>query len=72
MAETQTILKEALGLAPLDRANLIDRLLASLDQPDEEIDSLWRKEIEARIAAYDSGNMETVSLEEAIQTYGKR
>ncbi len=72
MAERETILNEALELSPLERANLVDQLLASLDQPDEEIDGLWRKEIEARIATHDSGEIETISLEEVIEKYETR
>jgi hypothetical protein len=32
---TQKVLKNALELPTLERANLVDRLLSSLDQPNE-------------------------------------
>lgn len=38
--DTQQILKEALELPVIERANLADHLLSSLDQPDEHIDAL--------------------------------
>ncbi len=52
---SQEILKEALTLPFKERATLVDDLLASLDQPDEEIDIIWRKEVKDRIAAYQAG-----------------
>ena len=69
---TEQILKEALERPAIDRANLVDRLLSSLDQPDKTIDEIWRKEIEDRIAAYEAGKAETVSVEEVLAKYKKR
>jgi hypothetical protein len=37
--DTQQILKDALKLPSKERANLVDDLLSSLDQPDEQIDN---------------------------------
>ena len=68
---SQEILKEALTLPFKERATLVDDLLASLDQPDEEIDILWRKEVEDRIAAYKAGKMKVVSLDEVLSKYRK-
>ncbi len=70
-ANTELILKEALQLPPIERANVVDRLLASLDQPDKIIDEIWRKEIEHRIAAYEAGKVQTVSVEEVLGKYSK-
>jgi putative addiction module component (TIGR02574 family) len=69
---TEEVLKEALALPAIERANLVDRLLSSLDQPDKTIDEIWRKEIEARIAAYEEGKAETVSVKEVLAKYKKR
>lgn len=66
MAETQQLLREVLELPAVERANLVDQLLASLDRPDPEIDAVWRKEVEARIDAYEAGRIETVSMEEVL------
>lgn len=68
---TQQILKEALELPSFERAMVVDHLLSSLDQPDEQIDALWREEVEARISAYKSGKMRTVSLKEVLSKYSK-
>lgn len=39
----QEILNRALELPAADKARIADELLASLDQPDEAIDALWKK-----------------------------
>lgn len=69
--DTKQILKEALELPPVERASLADQLLSSLDKPDEHIDALWRKEVEDRVSAYQSGKIKAVSLKEVLSKYGK-
>jgi len=71
VTNTEQIMKEALELPSIERANLADRLLSSLDQPDKGIDEIWRREIEDRIAAYDTSKAETVSVEEVMAKYRK-
>ena len=67
--ETQEILDRALQLPATDKALIANELLASLDQPDEAIDDLWRKEVEDRIAAYKAGSLKSVSLAEVLAKY---
>jgi len=67
----QQILKEVLTLPLKDRATLVDDILASLDQPDEQIDRVWRKEIDGRIAAYRAGKIRSIPLEEVLSKYHK-
>ncbi|MBM3334926.1 addiction module protein [Candidatus Sumerlaeota bacterium] len=63
---TQTILKQALHLKPVERAELIERLLDSFDRAgDNRVDLLWAKEAESRIDAFDEGKM-TADREEAV------
>lgn len=69
MATTNSILKEALSLRPSQKAELIDKLLSSLDKSDKEIDELWAKEAEDRIDAYDSGKIKAISLEKVLEKY---
>lgn len=69
--DTRQILKEAMRLPANERASLADHLLSSLDQPDEHIDALWRKEVEDRINAYQSGKLKAVSLDEVLSKYRK-
>ena len=71
ITETKKILKSALDLPPKERVNLVDYLISSLDQPDEYIDSLWRKEVEDRVKAYQSGKIKSVTFEEVLSKYRK-
>ena len=66
---TEYILKEALMLKPFEKAQLIDKLISSLDKSDKEIDKLWAKEAEDRIDAYDQGKIKAISLEKVLQKY---
>jgi len=69
MATTDNIFKEALELSPSEKAQLIDKLIATLDKPDKKIDELWAKEAEDRIDAYDQGKIKAISLEKILQKY---
>jgi len=59
MAIIEKILDQALKLSPVEKSKIIDRLIESLDQPDEELDKLWMEESESRIAAYERGEIKT-------------
>jgi putative addiction module component (TIGR02574 family) len=69
MAAPNEILKEALSLEPSQKAELIDKLLSSLDNPDKKIDDLWAKEAESRIDAYERGHIQAVTLEKVLEKY---
>jgi putative addiction module component (TIGR02574 family) len=58
--ESRRILKDALELPPVERADLVEELLSSFDFPARgEVDALWAKEAEDRIEAYDRGEVES-------------
>ncbi|MEW6079507.1 MAG: addiction module protein [Thermodesulfobacteriota bacterium] len=69
MNSTDNILKEALALKPSEKALLIDKLISTLDRPDQQIDELWAEEVEGRIDAYEQGKLKSLSLEEILQKY---
>ena len=69
MGASKEILKEALNLSPTEKAELIDRLLSSLDKPDKELDKLWAEEVEDRIDAYDSGKIKALTIQEVLKKY---
>lgn len=69
MAITDNVFKEALTLKPSEKAQLIDKLLSSLDKSDKEINKLWAKEAEDRIDAYDRGKIKAISLEKVLKKY---
>lgn len=52
------ILEAARDLSPAGRAALVDDLLASPDEPDVQIEQLWRTEAESRLAAYRRGELQ--------------
>jgi putative addiction module component (TIGR02574 family) len=72
MSNMDNIFEEAAALSPFKKAQLIDKLITSLDKPDKEIDELWAKEAEDRIDAYDQGKLKAVSLEKVLQKYSSR
>jgi putative addiction module component (TIGR02574 family) len=69
MSTTDSLLKEAMALPPLQKAKFIDKLLSSLDHPDREIDELWAREAEQRIDAYDQGRIKALTIKEVIEKY---
>jgi putative addiction module component (TIGR02574 family) len=65
-AAAYQVLQDALGLAPGERAELIDALLRSLDStPDPNRIDAWKAEAESRIDAFDAGHL-TDDSEEAV------
>lgn len=69
MAASREILKEALSLTPSEKAELIDKLLSSLDEPDRRIDKLWAGEVEDRIDAYEQGKIKSLTVQEVLGKY---
>lgn len=67
--DTKQILKKALRLPAVERASIADQLLTSLDLPDEQIDALWREEIDERISAYEAGKIKALSVNEVLAKY---
>jgi hypothetical protein len=63
------IFEDAIALKPEKRAKLVDALLSSLDEPDEDMDRLWAGEAEARLEAFDKGLIKAVSLKEILDKY---
>jgi putative addiction module component (TIGR02574 family) len=57
----------ARALAAEERAQLVESLLASLQGPPlSDIETLWSREIEARVAAYDRGETQTYAAEDVF------
>jgi putative addiction module component (TIGR02574 family) len=69
MAAPKDIVEKALSLNSLEKADLVDRLLSSLDQPDQAITELWAREAESRLDAYEAGKLKAVSLEKVLSKY---
>jgi putative addiction module component (TIGR02574 family) len=58
------LLEEALALPVNERADLVERLLSSLDPAEPEIEKRWAREVEDRIDALERGELRTISPEE--------
>ena len=72
-ASSEQVLKEALALAPQERAELVERLLATFQSPpDPHLDELWVREAEERLAAYDRGELKAVPAEEVFDKIRQR
>jgi len=57
----EAVLKKALTLSEVDRAEVAGALLNSLEPEEEaDIESAWRQEVAARVAALDAGEVETI------------
>jgi putative addiction module component (TIGR02574 family) len=68
MSTVDEILKAALSLAPKQRAMLADRLLESLDGPDQKrIDALWAEEAERRLREIDEGKVQLMDGEQVMR-----
>ena len=66
---TKALSVEARKLSPAERIDLVDEILSSLDEPDSNIDRLWAKEAEERLAAYRRGEIRAIPLEEVLAKY---
>ncbi|MBI5208304.1 MAG: addiction module protein [Candidatus Firestonebacteria bacterium] len=62
--KTKILLEEALHLKPVERLHLIENLIQSLNNPDENIDKIWAEESEKRYDALTKGKVKTLSLNE--------
>ena len=67
MADPNELLKEALALRPAQKAELIDKLILSLDKPDRDIDELWAREAKSLVDAYEQGKLKAVALEKLFK-----
>lgn len=64
-ATLEEIQAEAMKLSAEERAELADRLWASLE-PQEDIDAAWEAEIERRLRQLEAGEVETIPHETVI------
>ena len=63
------VFDEALALPPTERAELVDRLLTSLDANSQKrVDELWAQEAEDRLDAYGRDELKSVSAREVFNS----
>ena len=69
MISHEIILEDALKLPPVERAHLIEGLMASLEKPDPDIESIWEQEALTRYEAYKQELVQAKDLQEVLKKY---
>jgi putative addiction module component (TIGR02574 family) len=67
---TESILKEALKLDPIERAKLIEHLFCSFDTQDSSVVKRCIEEAEDRIDAYERGELTSSPAEDVYRRLG--
>lgn len=65
----KVIIDQALELSAQERAIVAEQILLSLDRPDPALDQIWADEAEARIDAYERGEIKASSIQEVLGKY---
>jgi putative addiction module component (TIGR02574 family) len=68
----EEIKKSALKLNTIDRVNLVETLLDSLDKTDEQIENIWAIESEKRYKAFKEGHIKGITLEQLRSSLEKK
>ena len=63
------IISQTKSLPPLERLQLVDYLLESLDLPDTDIEKLWADEASRRWEGYKAGEISSLSAAEVFEKY---
>ena len=66
---SQAIIEQAKQLSALEKIEVVDALLASVDKPDAEVDKQWANEAEDRLAAYRRGEVKALDLNQVLAKY---
>ncbi len=69
MLAIEQIFTEISPLKPLDKLQLIEKILNSLNQPNKSIEEIWAKEVENRVKAYNSGLISVVREDDVFRKY---
>ncbi len=69
MESVSQLAKKAIELEPVERIQLVEAILRSLDKPDNDIEQSWVAESEARYAAYRMGEIAATDWEEIKKKY---
>ena len=69
MLAIEQIFTEISPLKPLDKLQLIEKILNSLNQPNKSIEEIWENEVENRIKAFDSGHISVVNEDDVFGKY---
>jgi putative addiction module component (TIGR02574 family) len=64
--------EQASLLPPIERVELVEGILQSLDATDPSLDQLWSEEAKDRLAAYRRGEVEAVGFDEILAKHASR
>jgi len=66
--QSEQVLAEALDLPPIERAEIVEKLLSSFEFSERKaIDELWAQEAESRIDAYERGELAAIPAKEVFE-----
>jgi len=63
------VFDDALALSTNERVALVERLLESLDAPNEEINAMWSEESDRRVQAYEKKQAISNPVSEVLKKY---
>lgn len=69
MLAVEHILDEISPLKPVEKLQLIEKILDSLNPSNKQVEDIWAKEAEDRLAAYDNGLVSTVNEDDVFLKY---
>jgi len=65
----QNIYNEIATMKPIDKIKLIDKLILSLDIPNQTIEEQWNDEAKSRIEAYQNNQLKAIPSSEIFARY---
>jgi len=69
MLEYKDLLENAMKLRPVEKAQLIESLMISLEKPGLEIESIWEEEAIKRYEAFKEKRVKVRDLDEVMKRY---
>ncbi len=61
--DSKNIIQSALALSPTERVFIIETLSQSLSEPDQNIETFWKEEVEKRYKAFMQGRINSIPYE---------
>ena len=68
----KSLTEQASLLPPVERAELVEGILQTLDAVDPNLDQLWATEADDRLSAYRRGELSAHDLDEILAKYARR
>lgn len=66
---SKELIDDVLALSTNERVALVERLLESLDAPNDEINAIWAKESDDRVRAYENKQVGSKSVSDVLKKY---